>query len=152
MQTVSPFVRVNGLRLANPWRYLDEALRFWVGLADSVSTNLIQELKRRMSIDALSPKDQALEQYKKVQWLLYKRHTQRSGWKPHVPPGRECWRFIQWSERHSKNFRHLLALYQIDWFKRYADLTDGGLNRSSQRRNRHQLEKLLKEIELHLYQ
>lgn len=155
MQAVSPHITVNGQPLTNPLKYLNDFVLFWSGLAEEVSRSIIQTLQplqRHTETSTLSPADRALEQVKEVQWLLYQRHLKRWGWQPEVPPVRECWRFIQWSNRHSGNFRHLLALYQIDWFKRYADLTVDAADPRTRRRNRQGLERLLKEIEFHLYQ
>lgn len=152
MQAVSQRITVNGLPLTNPLKYLNDAVLFWSDFFEAASRSIIQALQRRTETNTLSPADRALEQVKEVQWLLYQRHLRRWGWQPHVPPARECWRFIQWSDRHSGNFRHLLALYQSDWFKRYADLTVETADPRTRRRNRHALEKLLREIECHLYQ
>lgn len=152
MQAISPHITVNGWPLTNPLKYLNDVMVFWSGLTETASRSIIQTLQRRTETSVLSPTDRALEQFKQVQWLLYQRHLKRWGWQLRVPPVRECWRFIQWSDRHSGNFRHLLALYQSDWFKRYADLTVETVDPRTRRRNRHALEKLLREIECHLYQ
>lgn len=153
MQVVPSTFLVGGLPVINPWKLVDDARQFWEVVTDALWWSPKATVRRHNDECGISASEFALVQFNQVQWLLYKRHIKRSGWRMGVSPVRECWRFSQWTRRHSKNFRQLLALYQIEWFKRYADLmseiTDEKALIACQLP---EVEQLFREIEFHLYQ
>ena len=152
MQAVSSVITVSGLSIPNPWGYINEVLNFWSDLASTAGHDILEVLRSRTRKVGSAEADVAHEQFKHVQWRLYERHLRRYDCRMDVPLRWERERFIRWSTRHSENFRHLLFLYQIDWFKRYADLTEAVLPEEQWRITSPKLEELLREIESHLYQ
>ena len=153
MNAVPPILTVGGLPVINPWKFVDDVRQFWETITDTLWGNATLIHRRTSESDGLSASEIAHEQFNQVQWLLYRRHIKRRGWRIDVSPARECWRFTQWTRRHSKNFRQLLALYQIDWFRRYADIMKDIPSPEEQLEYQSaELELLFREIECHLYQ
>jgi hypothetical protein len=152
MHAVPPILTTGGLPLINPWKFVDDALRVWTDLTDTFSLSILQILRSHTRKAGSVEADVAHEQFKHVQWRLYEQHLRRYDCRTDVSLRWERERFFSWSTRHSENFRHLLFLYQTDWFKRYADLMEGIPMENQPQHQSPELERLFREIESHLYQ
>lgn len=153
MHVVPPILTVGGLPLINPWSCFNEAVNRWSEYLSTFSQGILEALGRHTKATGSSAADQAAQQLNEVQWRLYARHLTRYRCRPDVPLRWERERFCRWSARHSKNFRHLLLLYQFEWLNRYDALTadiDDETRRLAYRSP--ELERLFREIEAHLYQ
>lgn len=153
MQSVPALLTVHGFPILNPWRPLNDLILFWSDLGDAAASELakVRSLsERRTAADA--PADIAVQQLKDIQWRLYERHLARYRCRTDVTLAVERDRFIRWSSRHSRHFRNLCTLYP-EWFKQYADLTADVADETKRIAHRSpDLERLLREIESHLYQ
>lgn len=139
-------MNTNALAL-QPWKLAHDVIGYWARFMDAFIKGFYPP-----TVSSQAARDRAVEQLKQVQWRLSQRYTVSRKLPAPASLEEEGEQFLHWSLEYSENFRHLLLPYQYDWFVRYTNLMLAVPPEDQWSYHSPELEQLLLEIELHLYQ